>query len=207
VHYQDTTGSTLARGNVRTLRQQEELPLLRDHLLRLDRESRHDRFHGFMDDSFIERYAAKCADDGTVIIAYFENGAVRGAAELHPPDQSPDALPEIAFSVEASVRRQGVGSILFKKLIAEARSKGYHSLRITTGAQNQAMRALANKFGAHLTFRRGESTGSIDLTPQLQPEPAKRAIATPADAARAMIHFNRAYWKLLLRIYGWGRTA
>jgi hypothetical protein len=207
VHYQDTTRSTLARGNVRTLRQQEELPLLRDHLLRLDRESRHDRFHGFMDDSFIERYAAKCAADGTVIIAYFENGVVRGAAELHPPDQSPDALPEIAFSVEASVRRQGVGSILFKKLIAEARSRGYRSLRITTGAQNEAMRALANKFGAHLTFRRGESTGSIDLTAQLQPELAQRAIATPADAARAMIQFNRAYWKLLLRMYGWGRTA
>jgi GNAT superfamily N-acetyltransferase len=160
-----------------------------------------------MDDGFIERYAAKCADDGTVIIAYFENGVVRGAAELHPPDQSPDALPEIAFSVEASVRRQGVGSILFRKLIAEARSKGYHSLRITTGAQNQAMRALANKFGAHLTFRRGESTGSIDLTPQPQPELAQRAIATSSDAARAMIHFNRTYWKLLLRIYGWGRTA
>jgi GNAT superfamily N-acetyltransferase len=207
VNYHDITRSTLARGNVRTLRQQEELPLLRDHLLRLDQESRHDRFHGFMDDGFIERYAAKCADDGTVIIAYFENGVVRGAAELHPPDQSPDALPEIAFSVEASVRRQGVGSILFRKLIAEARSKGYHSLRITTGAQNQAMRALANKFGAHLTFRRGESTGSIDLTPQPQPELAQRAIATSSDAARAMIHFNRTYWKLLLRIYGWGRTA
>jgi GNAT superfamily N-acetyltransferase len=207
VNYHDITRSTLARGNVRTLRQQEELPLLRDHLLRLDQESRHDRFHGFMDDGFIERYAAKCADDGTVIIAYFENGVVRGAAELHPPDHSPDALPEIAFSVEASVRRQGVGSILFRKLIAEARSKGYHSLRITTGAQNQAMRALANKFGAHLTFRRGESTGSIDLTPQPQPELAQRAIATSSDAARAMIHFNRTYWKLLLRIYGWGRTA
>ena len=207
MNYHDITRSMLARGNVRTLRQQEELPLLRDHLLRLDRESRHDRFHGFMDDGFIERYAAKCADDGTVIIAYFENGVVRGAAELHPPDQSPDALPEIAFSVEASVRRQGVGSILFKKLIAEARSRGYRSLRITTGAQNEAMRALANKFGAHLTFRRGESTGSIDLTAQLQPELAQRAIATPADAARAMIQFNRAYWKLLLRMYGWGRTA
>ena len=73
---------------------------------------------------------------------------VRGAAELHPPEQSPDALPEIAFSVEARVRRQGVGSILFRKLIAEARRKGYRSLRITTGAQNEAMRALANKFGA-----------------------------------------------------------
>jgi GNAT superfamily N-acetyltransferase len=207
VHTEETTRPTRAKGHVRTLRQQEELPLLRDHLLRLDSESRHDRFHGFMDDSFIESYAAKCADDGTVIIAYIEDGVVRGAAELHPQDQSPDGLPEIAFSVEASVRRQGVGSILFKRLIAEARSKGYHSLRITTGAQNHAMRALAHKFGAHLTFRHGESTGTIDLKQQAQPEFARLGILTPAEAARAMINFNRAYWKLLLQIYGWGRTA
>ena len=207
MRHENIAGSTLARGYVRTLRQQEELPLLRDHLLRLDRESRHDRFHGFMDDDFIERYAAKCADDGTVIIAYIENGVVRGAAELHPPDQSPDSLPEIAFSVEACVRRQGVGSVLFRKLIAEARSKGYHFLRITTGAQNQAMRALASKFGAHLTFRHGESTGSIDLKQYPQPEPARYAIATPAEAARAIVGFNRAYWRLLLRMYGWGRMA
>jgi len=207
VHHQDITRAKLAGGDVRTLRQQEELPLLRDHLLRLDSESRRDRFNGFMDDGFIERYAAKCADDGTVIIAYLDGGVVRGAAELHPPDQSPDSLPEIAFSVEACVRRQGVGSILFKKLIAEARSKGYHSLRITTGAQNQAMRALANKFGAHLTFRYGESTGSIDLKQQSLPELTMPGLATAADAARAMMNFNGAYWKLLLRMYGWGRMA
>ncbi len=207
MNHEDTTRMTPARGSVRTLRQQEELPLLRDHLLRLDPASRHYRFHGFMDDSFIERYAAKCADDGTVVITYIEDDVVRGAAELHPPDQSPDALPEIAFSVEARVRRQGVGSILFKKLIAEARSKDYHALRITTGAQNQAMRALANKFGANLTFRHGESTGTIDLKPQTQPELARAPIATPVDAARAMASVNRAYWKLLMRMYGWGRTA
>jgi len=153
VSYQNVLGSAVAGGTVRTLSRQEELPLLRDHLLRLDRESRHDRFHGFMDDSFIERYAAKCASDGTIVIAYLEDGVVRGAAELHPPDQSPDSQPEIAFSVEAGQRRLGVGSILFRKLITEARAKGYRSLRITTGAQNEAMRALANKFGAHLTFR------------------------------------------------------
>jgi RimJ/RimL family protein N-acetyltransferase len=199
--------AALANSSVRTLSQQEELPLLRDHLLRLDRNSRRDRFHGFMDDSFIERYAEKCANDGTTIIAFFENGVVRGAAELHPPDQSPDSLPEIAFSVEASVRRRGVGSILFRKLIAEARAKGYKSLRITTGAQNEAMRALASKFGAHLTFRHGESTGSIDLKQHPQPELARYAIATPAEAARAIVAFNRAYWKLFLRMYGWGRTA
>ena len=157
--YLTAIAAALAKSSVRTLSQHEELPLLRDHLLRLDRTSRHDRFHGFMDDSFIERYAEKCANDGTVIVAYFDEGVVRGAAELHPADQSPDSLPEIAFSVEASVRRRGVGTILFEKLIAEARAKGYQSLRITTGAQNEAMRTLANKFGAHLTFQHGESTG------------------------------------------------
>jgi GNAT superfamily N-acetyltransferase len=207
VHHQDIIRSMRARGHVRTLLRQEELPLLRAHLLRLDPASRHDRFNGFMDDDFVERYAAKCADDGTIIVAYIEDGEVRGAAELHPPDQAPDALPEIAFSVEASVRRQGVGSILFKRLISEARWKGYRSLRITTGAQNQAMRSLANKFGAHLIFRHGESTGTIDLRQQPQIELARIAIAAPADAARGMTQFNRAYWKLLFRMFGWGRTA
>jgi GNAT superfamily N-acetyltransferase len=207
VIYLDTTRSTLAKRYVRTLRQQEELPLLRDHLLRLDPPSRRDRFHGFMDDSFIERYAARCADDGTVIIAYFEDGVVRGAAELHPPDQSSNALPEIAFSVEGRVRRQGVGSILFKKLIAEARLKGYRSLRITTGAQNHAMRALAYKFGAHLIFRHGESTGTIDLKQQPQPQFAGFAIRTSTDVVRAMLKFNRAWWQLYQAMYGLGWTA
>ena len=98
--------AALANSSVRTLSQQEELPLLRDHLLRLDRNSRRDRFHGFMDDSFIERYAEKCANDGTTIIAFFENGVVRGAAELHPPDQSPG----FAFPRSRSVsKRRCVG--------------------------------------------------------------------------------------------------
>jgi hypothetical protein len=104
--HQDTYRPRPRFGYVRTLSQQEELPLLRDHLLRLDPESRHDRFNGFLDDSFIERYAARCAADGTIIVAYMEDGIVRGAAELHPPEHSEDSVPEIAFSVEARVRRQ-----------------------------------------------------------------------------------------------------
>jgi len=224
VSHHDNALSTSGKGTVRTLSQHEELPLLRDHLLRLDRESRHDRFHGFMDDSFIEGYAAKCASDGTIVIAYLEDGVVRGAAELHPPGGSPDSQPEIAFSVEAPLRRQGVGSTLFRELIAQARAKGYRRLRITTGAQNEAMLALANKFGAHLTFRHGESTGTIDLKQQPQLEPARPGrqpavrpgarprvtapMVTPLDAARTTMSFYRAYWRLLFRmLYGWRQAA
>jgi hypothetical protein len=207
MHHRNLVDRTRARSEVRTLSQPEELPLLRDHLLRLDRASRRDRFHGYMDDDFIERYSEKCANDGTVIIAYFEDGVVRGAAELHPPAQSPDAVPEVAFSVEASVRRRGVGSFLFRQLVAEARARGYRSLAVTTGAQNEAMRALARKFGANLTFRLGESTGTIDLTKQNQAELAPADFQATLAAARAIANFNRAYWRMLLRMYGWGRAA
>jgi GNAT superfamily N-acetyltransferase len=194
-------------GYVRTLSQREELPLLRDHLLRLDPDSRHDRFNGFLDDGFIERYAAKCAGDGTIIVAYMENGMVRGAAELHPPEQSGDGLPEIAFSVESCIRRRGVGSLLFERVIAEARWKGYRRLRVTTGAQNHAMRALAAKFGANLVFERGESTGTIDLSQQPRDELAKLVIDAPLAAARALFHLNRACWKMVGRMYGAKRAA
>lgn len=192
-------------GVVRTLHRQE-MPLLREHLLRLDPESRRDRFNGFADESFIERYADQSGTDGTTIIAYLEHGRVLAAAELHPPDGEPGSLPEIAFSVERQVRRKGLGSILFRELIAQAKLKGYDSLRITTGAQNDAMRSLANKFGANLTFRNGESSGEIDL--REQPIAARRpSPVTPAGVVPAMLRFNREYWNLLLRMYGWGRAA
>ncbi len=204
---EDIPRSRFAWGYVRTLMPQEELPLLRDHLLRLDAESRHDRFHGFLDDGFIERYAARCADDGTTIIAYIENGVVRGAAELHPPEHSLDGLPEIAFSVEASVRRRGVGTILFQRLMQEARAKAYTKLRITTGSDNHAMRALAHKFGAHLSFRQGESTGTIDVSKRPEAELAKLAIAAPFAATRTAMQFGQTYWRLLSSMIGPSRAA
>ncbi|WP_322517315.1 GNAT family N-acetyltransferase [Rhodopseudomonas palustris] len=199
----DLTGS---KGTIRSLINQE-LPLLRDHMLRLDAESRRDRFNGYADEGFIDRYAMKCGGDGTIIIAYFaEDGMVHAAAELHQPDLSTDSLPEIAFSVEAHLRRKGIGSILFKQLMEVARSLGYENLRITTGSQNQAMRALANKFGAHLTFRQGESTGTIDLKQQAAPG-SQPTIEIPAGAASALIDFNQACWNLFLRMSGINRAA
>ncbi|MGB3446659.1 MAG: GNAT family N-acetyltransferase [Xanthobacteraceae bacterium] len=194
-------------GVIRRLDRQE-MPLLREHLLRLDTESRHDRFNGFADESFIQRYAAKCATDGTVVIAYLEDGEVLAAAELHPADGDNSPLPEVAFSVERKVRRKGLGSVLFRRLIVEGKRKGYDSLRITTGAQNEAMRSLANKFGAHLTFRHGESSGEIDLRKQSVAAAAPRfnpaeVFAAPAAFAQSVARFNRDYWKWVLRMYGW----
>lgn len=157
-----TIRSVTGAGVIRLLRPTEH-KLLREHLLRLDAASRRDRFNGGISDTFIESYATRSFEHGAIVVAYLQEGAVRAAAELHGPERSPDDTPEIAFSVEDRLRRQGVGSALFEHVLAEARRRGYSRLRITTGGQNQAMKALAVKFGAHLTFASGEATGMIDL--------------------------------------------
>lgn len=189
------------KGAVRVLKA-GELPLLRDHLLRLDPASRRDRFNGVVDDDFLKDYAARCIDDGVIVIGYFEGGEVRGAAELHAPKRSVDATPEIAFSVEQPLRRQGVGSVLFKALLAEAKRNGYLKLRVTTGAQNDAMRALARKFGTRLSFSHGELAGSIDLDGVKLSDMEVPQLKVSRDLARAMTGFNQAFWNPLLRMWG-----
>jgi GNAT superfamily N-acetyltransferase len=201
-------------GGVRALGPAEMPLLLKEHLLRLDPESRHARFNGIADDAFVSRYADRCLTDGTVVIAYVEDGRVRAAAELHPFNG--DDAPEVAFSVERPYRRKGLGSVLFTRLIAEARRRGFPALRITTGSDNDAMRALARKFGAKLTFRQGESTGLIDLEPETVKVAAKEAPLAPAmaaawtaplDVAQAPMRFNRACWTSMMRLYGLDRSA
>ena len=189
------------KGSVRVLKP-AEMPLLRDHLLRLDPASRRDRFNGVVDDDFLKRYADSCADDGVIVIGYVEDGEVHGAAELHEARRSTDSTPEIAFSVEKHLRRRGVGSVLFKALVAEAKRHGYKKLRVTTGAQNDAMRALARKFGTRLNFNHGELSGNIDLAGVKLAKMEVAQLKVSRDLARAMIGFNQAFWNPLLRMYG-----
>jgi hypothetical protein len=181
---------------IRILRQ-DELSLLRDHLLRLDPASRRDRFHGAVTDDFIKSYVARCFGPKTIVIAYVENDEVHGVAELHEPSAGGE-LPELAVSVEVTFRRRGIGSILFRTLLAEARRAGYKRLRVTTGPQNEAMRALARKFGAHLHFEHGELAGTIDLTAPsiVAPATGKRA----RNLAEAVLAFNRAYWNGVIKM-------
>jgi GNAT superfamily N-acetyltransferase len=188
-------------GAVRVLKPRE-MPLLRDHLLRLDPVSRRDRFNGVVDEGFLKKYAGGCFDEGVIVIGYIEDGEVHAAAELHPPTRSTDSTPEIAFSVEQHLRRQGVGSVLFKALLAEAKRNGYKRLRVTTGAQNDAMRALARKFGTKLIFRDGELAGSIDLAGVRLSKMEVPQLKISRDLAQAMLGFNQAFWNPLLRMYG-----
>lgn len=151
-------------GIIRRLRP-SELKLFREHLLRLDRESRWDRFNGSISDPFLKDYANRCFAEGATVLGYVEDGKVLAAAELHEQPQFENPTGEIAFSVEHDLQHRGIGSELFRRLLAHARSLGYTQLSVTTHPQNEPMRALARKFDAHLSFQEGETVGWIELDP------------------------------------------
>jgi GNAT superfamily N-acetyltransferase len=75
--------------------------------------------------------------------------------------------------VEREIQHRGIGSALFERLIMNARGLGYEKLRVTTHPGNLAMKALARKFDAHLSFENLETVGEIDLgkpaVPELRP--------------------------------------
>lgn len=149
-------------GLIRQLRP-SDLHRFQEHLLRLDAASRRDRFNGGTDDASIERYADRSFHGGATVIGYVEDDMVMGAAELHERPEFDVPTGEIAFSVERERQGMGIGSRLFERLLVHAQALGYGRLLVTTHPNNDAMKALARKFDACLTFEAGEAMGVIEL--------------------------------------------
>ena len=59
-----------------------ETDAYRDHLLRLDPESRNRRFSGAVSDEFIAWHAGSAGGLGVIVHGFFVDGTLRGAAEL-----------------------------------------------------------------------------------------------------------------------------
>ena len=139
-----------------------ETDAYRDHLLRLDPESRHRRFSGAISDEVIARHAATADDVGVIVYGFFIDGVLRGAAELRH-DGSPSAHEaEAAFSIERPWQSHGVGTELLERTLLSARNRGIKSLRMNCLVENQRMQQLARKFDAEFSFDFGSVVGEVD---------------------------------------------
>ncbi len=139
-----------------------ETDAYRDHLLRLDLESRHRRFSGAVSDEFIARHAVSARGLGVVVQGFFVDGVLRGAAELRPYGVGFAREGEAAFSVEQPWQSQGVGSVLLERTLLSARNRGINSLHMHCLAENRRMQQLARKFEADLKFDFGSVVGEVD---------------------------------------------
>lgn len=139
-----------------------ETEAYRDHLLRLDRDSRHTRFSGAVSDEFIARHAATAAGFGVVVYGFFVDGVLRGAAELRRNGSILSDQGEAAFSIEQEWQSHGVGTVLLERTLLSARNRGIKHLRMDCLADNRRMQQLARKFEADLSFDFGSVIGEVD---------------------------------------------
>ena len=139
-----------------------ETDVYRDHLLRLDHESRHRRFSGAMADEVIARHAATANGLGVVVHGFFFDGVLRGAAELRRNGSVLSHEAEAAFSIEQPWQSHGVGTVLLERTLLSARNRGIKSLQMQCLANNQRMQQLARKFDAEFSFDFGSVTGEVD---------------------------------------------
>lgn len=152
---------TILRGGTIRKLWSTETGKFRDHLLRLDSESRRMRFAHSVSDAFVEDYASRMSEMGSVVYGFILNGDVVAAAELRKLGDTWGREAEAAFSIERAFQDRGLGTELMGRVIRSARNRGVHHLYMSCLAQNGKMQSIARKHEADLRFEFGEVVGEI----------------------------------------------
>jgi RimJ/RimL family protein N-acetyltransferase len=177
-----------------------DMPGFRDHLLRLDPVSRHQRFGGGMSDEFVAHYAESCFGHGDLVFGAFVDGELHGAAELRSQEaiwteQAPfqrHIHAEAAFSVEQEFRLRGIGEQLFGRLLRAAGNHGVETIEIICMPDNIGMMRLAEKFKTDFTFEENQFTGRLTAR---RPTP----LSLMREASRDLADFTASLFDAQLR--------
>jgi len=156
-----------------------DISLYRDHLLRLDEDSRYARFSGFLSDASIASHCAGLDGRDTMILCYFSEGQLRGASEIRYEARLFPSSAELAFSVERPFQGSRVGTGLMKRALVLLRNRGVRQAQVVCLLTNHRMQKLALKFRSDARASRGE----VFLT----------VTVPPLDAASLMSEWQEGY--------------
>jgi GNAT superfamily N-acetyltransferase len=168
-----------------------EAELYRDHLLRLDADSRRSRFAGTVSDDFVRGYAELSFGIDAVIHGFFVDGTLRGAAELRPIGTPIAREAEAAFSIEQRWQSHGVGSMLLERTLLAARNRGLKFLHMACLADNERMQQLARKYDADLSFDFGSVVGEVAAARPTPLSLVREIVADSHGFATAMLEVQR----------------
>jgi GNAT superfamily N-acetyltransferase len=177
-----------------------DMPAFRDHLLRLDARSRHERFGGGMSDDFIVDYAESCFGQGDLVFGAFVGGQMHGAGELRSSEaiwteQAPfqrHIHAEAAFSVEEPYRRRGIGEQMFRRILGAASNHGVETVDIVRMPDNAGMMRLAAKFKTEFSFEENQIAGRLTAR---RPTP----FSLMSEASRDFVDFTSSLFHAQLR--------
>lgn len=194
---QTLTRGVAAPGEIRRLWPTERA-LFTAHLLRLDDETRRNRFGTAVNDAFLTNYALTTFGVGGLVYAYIEEGEVRGAGELRGLEDIAARTGEAAFSVEPGWRRRGIGEALLAKLVTASRNRRIHTLYMTCLPGNRAMRQLARKFEAELVGGYADVEGAIAPDGPTPFTLLDEAMDTARGFATLALTVQRRFWPVSL---------
>jgi GNAT superfamily N-acetyltransferase len=151
-----------------------------EHLLRLDEETRQQRFCHRASDADVRNYVG-CLDlKRARIIGFFCDGKMRGAAELSPSGSARTPVFDATVSVEKDWQGRGIRTALVLRVISMARGLGASHIRVEGLAGNERLRRIVAQFEADMLFedddcmawlpvgRMGHATGMVWTTPAVQ---------------------------------------
>lgn len=113
------------------------------HFLRLDEETRQQRFQCAISDTLIIKHAVMAFRPGNILLGGFVDGVLRAVGELRQLDAS---HAEIAFSVEAPFQDHGLGRELVQAIVEAAAHHSIQRLYVVCQRDNERMRHLAQKY-------------------------------------------------------------
>ncbi|MEM8812550.1 MAG: hypothetical protein AAGF59_08030 [Pseudomonadota bacterium] len=122
-----------------------EIDAYRDHLLRLDEDSRQCRFGDSNDDAGILAYCLNLTLGPTVVIAAFNRDDIRAACEIKMDSDSGTA--DLFISQEREWCEGTVGRDLMRESLIACFTLGAETVTVTVGPQDRQARALATRFG------------------------------------------------------------
>lgn len=172
-----------------------EADVYRDHLLRLDPDSRHSRFGGAVSDEFIRNYVGSTYPLNAIMHGFFVDGVLRGAAELRPLGPALTREAEAALSIEAPWQSHGVGSALLGRTLLAARNRGIRSLHMACLSNNKRMQELARKFAAELSFDFGSVIGEVAAPRPTPLSVLREAVADGHGFATAVLDVQSRMFK------------
>lgn len=179
-----------AMRHIRTLLP-HELPKYREHLLRLSPEDRRMRFgHPIADDgvhTFVDRLSA---GSNRILAHHDPSRQVVGAAQLAIDGRE---SVELAFSVDATCRGQGIGRDLLNRGLLWARNRGIRHAHVFFLAENKSMRRLARDAGMEIHVEAGECEATL-VPPPATPVSVLSELTFEAQAMGDYLqHANRRF--------------
>lgn len=166
--------------------------LFQEHLVRLSPEDRLSRFAGGVSAATLVEHVRRFDWRTGWLIGCFEDGTLRGIAELRWLEPGFGWRAELAVTVEAAFQDQGVGTELLRLAIVHARNRGLKSLCMICLTDNRRMQAIARKFEGDLIFADSQVEADISV-----PFPTQFTLL--AEVLGDSVAFARQFWTPILR--------